>query len=148
LEREGNAGGGLTIDHYLAFYRSLVYRVADLAAQWMSVGFCHGVLNTDNMSITGESFDYGPYAFIPTYDLRFTAAYFDDLGRYCFGNQPPICKQNLRSLQVPLSLILPLSDMEQIVEEFDDRFRETFLQRMLQRLGFETLESPLDRDLV
>lgn len=148
LEREGNAGEELTIDHYLAFYRSLVHRVADLAAQWMSVGFCHGVLNTDNMSITGESFDYGPFAFIPTYDLRFTAAYFDDLGRYCFGNQPPICKQNLRSLQVPLSLILPLSELEEIVEEFDDRFRETFLHRMLHRLGLETLEPPLDRELV
>lgn len=145
---EGIATTDLTIDHYLAFYRTLVYRVADLAAQWMSVGFCHGVLNTDNMSITGESFDYGPYAFIPTYDLRFTAAYFDDLGRYCFGNQPPICKQNLRSLQVPLSLLLPLSEMDQILEEFDDRFRETFLQRMLHRLGLETLEAPLDRELV
>src|SRR6476646_4868721 len=64
-------------DRYARFYAELVQRVAELAAQWMSVGFCHAVLNTDNMSITGESFDYGPYAFMDRYDLRFTAAYFD-----------------------------------------------------------------------
>jgi len=52
--------------------RKLVKRVAEMTAQWMAAGFCHGVLNTDNMSITGESFDYGPYAFIPTYDRQFT----------------------------------------------------------------------------
>ncbi|MFZ9738880.1 MAG: protein adenylyltransferase SelO [Prochlorotrichaceae cyanobacterium] len=138
----------LTPDHYLAFYRSLVERVADLAAQWMSVGFCHGVLNTDNMSITGESFDYGPYAFIPTYDLQFTAAYFDDLGRYCFGNQPPICKQNLQLLQVPLSSLVSQGELERSLAAFDDRFRATFMQRMLHRLGFATLEPPLDRELV
>ncbi|MCE2888002.1 MAG: YdiU family protein, partial [Pseudanabaena sp. 42896M_M3] len=54
------------------FYLELVERVATLCAQWMAAGFCHAVLNTDNMSITGESFDYGPFAFIPTYDPRFT----------------------------------------------------------------------------
>jgi uncharacterized protein YdiU (UPF0061 family) len=138
----------IALQDYLNFYRSLVQRVADLSAQWMSVGFCHGVLNTDNMSITGESFDYGPYAFIPAYDLRFTAAYFDDLGRYCFGNQPPICKQNLRLLQDALECVIPRSEMEGILDEFDDRFRSTFLQRMLNRLGFDRLESPLESELV
>jgi len=60
----------------------------------MDGSFCHGVLNTDNMSITGESFDYGPYAFIPTYDRQFTAAYFDYFRRYSYGRQP-VCKLNL-----------------------------------------------------
>lgn len=138
----------ITLQDYLNFYRSLVQRVADLSAQWMSVGFCHGVLNTDNMSITGESFDYGPYAFIPVYDLRLTAAYFDDLGRYCFGNQPPICKQNLGLLQDALECIIPRSEMEGILDEFDDRFRSTFLRRMLNRLGFDRLEAPLESELV
>ncbi|MGC1199702.1 MAG: YdiU family protein, partial [Geitlerinemataceae cyanobacterium] len=76
---------------YDRFYTELVQRVAELAAQWMAAGFCHAVLNTDNMSITGESFDYGPYAFVPTYNPKFTAAYFDYYGRYCYGNQPLIC---------------------------------------------------------
>ncbi len=75
-------------DRYARFYAELVQRVAELVAQWMVAGFCHGVLNTDNMSITGESFDYGPYAFIPTYDPKFTAAYFDYSGLYSYGNQP------------------------------------------------------------
>jgi uncharacterized protein YdiU (UPF0061 family) len=136
------------IARYLEFYQALVERVADLAAQWMSVGFCHGVLNTDNMAITGESFDYGPYAFIPTYSLRFTAAYFDDLGRYCFGNQPPICKQNLQLLQIPLSLVIPHGELEPILDTFDARFRHTFMTRMLNRLGLETLEPPLDSDII
>jgi uncharacterized protein YdiU (UPF0061 family) len=83
---------------FLAFYDELVDRVAALAAQWMAVGFCHGVLDTDNMSITGESFDYGPYAFIDRYDPRFTAAYFDHGGRYSYGNQPAICQLNLKAL--------------------------------------------------
>ncbi|MEM9162768.1 MAG: YdiU family protein, partial [Cyanobacteria bacterium P01_F01_bin.4] len=74
-------------ERYARFYAELVERVADLAAQWMSVGFCHAVLNTDNMSITGESFDYGPGRFAPTADPSFTAAYFDETGLYAFGRQ-------------------------------------------------------------
>ncbi|MEM6591085.1 MAG: YdiU family protein, partial [Cyanobacteria bacterium P01_C01_bin.73] len=88
------------------FYDELVARTAKLAAQWMSVGFCHGVLNTDNMSITGESFDYGPYAFMDQYDPSFTAAYFDYARRYCYKNQPIICKLNLEVLQKPLKLVI------------------------------------------
>ena len=86
-------------ERFLSFYDDLVDRVAALAAQWMAAGFCHGVLNTDNMSITGESFDYGPYAFIDRYDPSFTAAYFDHDGRYSYGNQPGICQLNLKALQ-------------------------------------------------
>ncbi len=86
-------------DRYLKFYAALIERTAKLAAQWMAAGFCHGVLNTDNMSITGESFDYGPYAFIPSYNPQFTAAYFDYGGRYSYGNQPFICRLNLELLQ-------------------------------------------------
>ena len=89
-------------ERFVRFYDELVDRVAKLVAQWMSVGFCHGVLNTDNMSITGESFDYGPYAFMDRYDPRFTAAYFDYAGRYSYGNQPIICQMNLKALQKPL----------------------------------------------
>jgi len=148
LEREGNAGEELTIDHYLAFYRSLVHRVADLAAQWMSVGFCHGVLNTDNMSITGESFDYGPYAFTPTYNPRFTAAYFDHYGRYCYGNQAPICKLNLELLQKPLAMVADLDALKVELEAFDEHFRLAYLDRMVQKLGFDPTQVQEPADLV
>jgi uncharacterized protein YdiU (UPF0061 family) len=128
-------------DRYLKFYAQLVERIAKLAAQWMAAGFCHGVLNTDNMSITGESFDYGPYAFIPTYNPRFTAAYFDYGGRYSYGNQPFICKLNLEMLQVPLSTIVPILDLESILVSFDDYYASYYRQLMLQKLGFDRLQS-------
>lgn len=125
-------------DKYSQFYAQLVMRVAQLAAQWMAAGFCHGVLNTDNMSITGESFDYGPYAFIPSYDARFTAAYFDYGGRYSYGNQPYICRFNLELLQKPLAMITEQSSLEVELAQFDDYYQQHYQQLMLQKLGFES----------
>ena len=124
---------------YSLFYRRLVQRVAQLVAQWMAAGFCHGVLNTDNMSITGESFDYGPYAFIPTYDPRFVAAYFDYSGLYCYGNQPLICRHNLERLQVPLALVIPASEMKAALAYFETDYWECYRALMLRRLGLVNL---------
>jgi serine/tyrosine/threonine adenylyltransferase len=123
-------------DRYALFYQELVQRVADLVAQWMAAGFCHAVLNTDNMSITGESFDYGPYAFINTFDPRFTAAYFDYFGRYSYGNQPSICYWNLEMLQKPLSAVISMAEMEAGLATFADRYHQTYRQLMLRKLGF------------
>ena len=132
-------------DADLLFYTELVQRVAELSAQLTSVGFCHAVLNTDNMSITGESFDYGPYAVIPTYDPQFTAAYFDYYHRYRYGNQPGICHLNLQMLQTPLALVMDKGALEDILEaEFEPRFRLTYRQRMLNRLGFDDTELSQD----
>ena len=125
-------------DKYSQFYSQLVVRVAQLAAQWMAAGFCHGVLNTDNMSIAGESFDYGPFAFIPNYDARFTAAYFDYGGRYSYGNQPYICKFNLELLQKPLAMITDLASLEVGLTQFDDEYQQTYQRLMIQKLGFDT----------
>ena len=123
-------------DRYQAFFASLVERVAKLAAQWMAAGFCHGVLNTDNMSITGESFDYGPYAFIPTYNLSFTAAYFDYGGRYSYGEQPSICRLNLELLQAPLALVIPFPDLESILANFGQLYQSHYYSLMGNKLGF------------
>ena len=123
-------------NQYVLFYAELVKRVAELTAQWMAAGFCHGVLNTDNMSITGESFDYGPYAFIPTYDLHFTAAYFDYFRRYSYGRQPDVCKLNLELLQVPLEAVIELNDMEAALAIFDEHYYIKYRQLMLSKLGF------------
>ncbi len=125
-------------DAYLRFYRELVERVAELAAQWMTVGFCHAVLNTDNMSITGESFDYGPFAFMERFDPKFTAAYFDYAGRYCYANQPAACLWNLQKLQAPLKKLLDPIEMEQALDQFDARYQQVYRQRMLRKLGFES----------
>jgi serine/tyrosine/threonine adenylyltransferase len=129
-------------DRYAKFYAELVQRTAELVAQWMSVGFCHAVLNTDNMSITGESFDYGPFAFIQTYDLKFAAAYFDYYGRYSYGNQPSICRWNLEMLQKPLGMVMPTADLEAGLQQFEAAYYSTYRQRMLQKLGFTQADTP------
>lgn len=135
-------------DAYGEFYAELVKRVAELAAQWMVAGFCHGVLNTDNMSITGESFDYGPYGFIPTYNPAFTAAYFDYSGLYCYANQPNICRWNLERLQRPLNLVMPQKDLELGLAEFDSHYEATYRQLMSEKLGFVSLSIPNAKQLV
>ena len=125
-------------DHpLLAFYGELVERVARLAAEWMVAGFTHGVLNTDNMSLAGESFDYGPFAFLETWDPGFTAAYFDQTGLYAYGQQPLICHQNLRLLQDPLAMLLPRPELEARLERFAPAYHHHHHQRLMRRLGFD-----------
>ncbi|MGI0483132.1 protein adenylyltransferase SelO [Geminocystis sp. CENA526] len=133
---------------YIDFYGELVQRVALLTAQWMSAGFCHGVLNTDNMSITGESFDYGPYAFINTYDPHFTAAYFDYGGRYCYGNQPLIGRLNLELLQKPLSLVIPFEALQARLSQYDFYYQQFYHSLMVKKLGFENLPENLGKKLL
>jgi uncharacterized protein YdiU (UPF0061 family) len=135
-------------DRYACFYTELVQRVAELAAQWMAAGFCHAVLNTDNMSITGESFDYGPYAFIETYNLGFTAAYFDYFGLYCYGNQPTICRDNLTRLQYPLEWVIPRNDLETGIDGFWQSYESAYQQKMLRKLGFEQAITPELKELL
>lgn len=129
------------------FFAALVQRVAQLAAQWMAAGFCHGVLNTDNMSITGESFDYGPYGFIPTYDRHFVAAYFDYSGRYAYGNQGAICRLNLEMLQLPLALAIAPPDLEAGLAQFDDHYESHYRHLMLKKLGIVPQGDPLENEL-
>jgi serine/tyrosine/threonine adenylyltransferase len=135
-------------ERYAKFYAELVQRVAELVAQWMSVGFCHAVLNTDNMSITGESFDYGPYAFLPTYNPDFTAAYFDHYGRYSYGNQPGICKLNLELLQQPLSAVIDATVMTEALAKFEGYYFPHYKQLMLQKLGLEGETTPARDELL
>jgi serine/tyrosine/threonine adenylyltransferase len=132
----------------LSFYDELVQRVARLVAQWMAVGFCHAVLNTDNMSITGESFDYGPYAFLPTYDPDFTAAYFDHYGRYSYGNQPGICKLNLDLLQQPLSAVIDRAEMSATLAKFEEYYFTHYKQLMFQKLGVDGATTPARDELL
>jgi uncharacterized protein YdiU (UPF0061 family) len=133
---------------YVEFYGELVQRVALLTAQWMAAGFCHGVLNTDNMSITGESFDYGPYAFINTYDPLFTAAYFDYGGRYSYGNQPFVCRWNLELLQKPLALVIPYQDLQAQLINYEQYYEQYYQSLMLKKLGFNNLSDNLGKKLV
>ena len=119
----------------VAFLDTVVQRVARLAAQYMAAGFVHGVLNTDNINITGESFDYGPWRFLPTYDPAFTAAYFDHSGLYAYGRQPETMLWNLSRLA---ECLLPLTEQAALVavlDTFSDRFRDALDVATRWRLG-------------
>ncbi|MEM9246189.1 MAG: YdiU family protein, partial [Cyanobacteria bacterium P01_F01_bin.153] len=144
MDREG----GSVLNIYAQFYAELVQRVAQLCAQWMTSGFCHAVLNTDNMLVTGESFDYGPFAFIHTYDPAFTAAYFDHQGRYAYGRQPTVCRSNLEMLQAPLRLVMEQGDLEAGIGGFEDAYHEEYRQRMAARLGFAGLSLEDEDEIV
>lgn len=137
---------------YSLFYAELSDRVATLVAQWMAAGFCHAVLNTDNMAITGESFDYGPFAFLPTLDPGFTAAYFDHGGRYSYSNQPGICKWNLQMLQSPLKHVISSGDLEAGLSDYEEQYGKVYRTLMLAKLGFdvdfEQGEDHLTRELL
>ncbi len=118
-----------------AFLADVVQRVAVLGASWMAAGFVHAVLNTDNINITGESFDYGPWRFLPTYDPEFTAAYFDHGGLYAYGRQPDTLLWNLVRLA---ECLLPLSDkaaLEGALQGFVPQFQSALDTAVLRRLG-------------
>ena len=118
---------------------------ATLAASWMSAGFVHGVLNTDNMNITGESFDYGPWRFLPKSDPNFTAAYFDQQGLYCFGRQPQAAGWNCAQLAGALVGLCPQETLEKTLQVFAPTYQSALRDRTLARLGLAAgdLESDL-----
>jgi len=118
-----------------AFLREVCRRSADLAASWMMAGFVHGVLNTDNMNVTGESFDYGPYRFLPTYDPDFTAAYFDHHGLYAYGRQPAVMEWNLGQLAHALTPLTPRPGLEAALATYGPAFEAALITRFLVRLG-------------
>jgi uncharacterized protein YdiU (UPF0061 family) len=134
----------------VALLRAVVARAADLTAAWMSAGFVHGVLNTDNMNITGESFDYGPYRFLPKNDPNFTAAYFDHSGLYAFGRQPEAVFWNLQQLAGCFTVLLT-EDHTPLVEAlngFAPAYMDALRLRMLGRLGVRSRSPDEDVDLV
>lgn len=119
------------------FFNSVLIRLADLCASYMVAGFVHGVLNTDNMNISGESFDYGPYRFLPNYDPYFTAAYFDNDGLYCFGRQPPTFLWNLDQLRQALLFAQPDADLTFLEDRFSLYFNTFFSARFLKKLNLK-----------
>ncbi len=125
-------------DRVRDFLAEVTKRTAKLAASFMVAGFVHGVLNSDNMVITGESFDYGPYRFLPTYDLEFVAAYFDETGLYAFGHQPRAMFRNLTRLAESLRPIAPDLAIADILRAFEATLDEAINERLLDRLGLKS----------
>ena len=122
-------------DRAAALLAAVAGRTANLTARWMAAGFVHGVLNTDNMVLTGESFDYGPWRFLPRNDPNFTAAYFDHAGLYSFGRQPEAAFWNLQQLAGCLTLIAASEPLVEALNGFGIAYREALQAAMLARLG-------------
>ncbi len=128
-------------DRYLRFLSAVAERQAALVAQWMHVGFIHGVMNTDNMGIPGETIDYGPCAFMEAYDPRAVFSSIDELGRYAYEEQPRIARWNLTRLAETL---LPLIDTNEghaislateVIDAFPGRYRHHWLAGLQAKLG-------------
>ena len=138
---------------YLSLLRAIVQRQAELIARWMQVGFIHGVMNTDNMALSGETIDFGPCAFMDSFDPAAVFSSIDSFGRYAYGNQPRVAQWNLaRFAETLLPLIDP--DPERAVElgteavrQFTGLFDLQWLDGMRLKLGLSQPE-PGDRDLV
>ncbi len=126
----------------------VVERMADLAASYMVAGFVHGVLNTDNMNITGESFDYGPWRWLPSWDPSFTAAYFDHGGLYAFGRQPEALHWNCGQLAVALRLLAESEPLIAALNRFGPLYMEAIARRWCWRLGVEPQGVEQDSTLV
>jgi serine/tyrosine/threonine adenylyltransferase len=118
-----------------AFLEEVVARVAKLGASYMCAGFVHGVLNSDNINVTGESFDYGPWRFAPSYDPEFTAAYFDEGGLYSFGRQPGALAWNLARLAECLLHLTGLDAAQKTLDAFAGLIQKEFRAALLRRLA-------------
>jgi len=126
----------------------VVERLADLAASYMVAGFVHGVLNTDNMNITGESFDYGPWRWLPQWEPGFTAAYFDHGGLYAFGRQPEALHWNCGQLAVALRMMVESEPLIAALERFGPLYTEAVARRWCWRLGVAKRGVEQDSQLV
>jgi len=129
-------------ENALQLFELVSSATAALAAAYMAAGFVHGVLNSDNISVTGESFDYGPWRFTPEWDPEFTAAYFDHYGLYSFGRQPEAIHWDLAQLAGCLSLVAEAPRLSDLLGAWPDRFEQALVAAMLRRLGV----APADND--
>lgn len=156
LEQPGNIEKLLrySIEHYypdisntlptgatiLKFMEKVIQNTAATCANWMAAGFVHGVLNTDNINITGESFDYGPWRFAPTADPGFTAAYFDQTGLYAYGRQPETIFWNICRLAECFTSLISVADLETTLQPFEHVYRASLNRSLARRLGISNID--------
>jgi uncharacterized protein YdiU (UPF0061 family) len=124
-----------TVNPYVAFLGEVVARTARLMADWQAVGFCHGVMNTDNMSVLGLTLDYGPFGFLDEFDVGHICNHSDYQGRYAYGRQPQI---GLWNLQCFAATLLPFADQEALIEQlrnFQKVYEAAYLAKLRAKLG-------------
>ena len=134
---------------YLQWYREVVERTAEMIAHWMRVGFVHGVMNTDNMSILGLTIDYGPYGWLEDYDPHWTPNTTDAQGRrYRFGNQPQVAHWNLAQLgQALLPLVEKVEPLQEIINAFSSAYEGYWQAMLTEKLGLEVFDGELAAEL-
>lgn len=138
-----NFFGGMKTEEMLS---QIIRRTAHLMADWMSVGFCHGVMNTDNMSILGLTIDYGPYGFMEDTDLNFVCNHSDERGRYAYGQQPGVAHWNLSRLLVCFLDELSQAELQLMMDAYPEIFQTRFLELGKKKLGL-TADHPDDKNL-
>lgn len=147
----------LAANPYLYLLKAVIQAQAYLVAKWMQVGFIHGVMNTDNTSITGETIDYGPCAFMDTYDPNTVYSSIDYYGRYAYANQPPIAQWNIGSLIECLLFMLGFEEDQtkqtkvELMQLFQTDYQEYWLNNMASKLGLSqpsTADIPLIQEFL
>jgi len=136
-----------TKDAYEDFFRVIVKNTANMVAHWQAYGFNHGVMNTDNMSILGETFDYGPYGFMEDYNPSHICNHSDYQGRYAFKNQPYIGLWNCSALGHALSSLISEESQTEILQTYEEIFQNTLAELYRKKLGLG-LEEPEDAALI
>ncbi len=134
-------------DKYLLWFRDIVMRTAQTIASWQTVGFAHGVMNTDNMSILGLTIDYGPYGFLDDFQPDFICNHSDYQGRYSFENQPAVGLWNLQRLAQSLSPFISAEALNAALDEYQHALLTAYGQRMRDKLGLFSQQKG-DNDLL
>ena len=130
-----------------ALFSAVIGKQADLVAHWQSVGFIHGVMNTDNMAISGETIDYGPCAFLDEYDPKKVFSSIDQMGRYAYANQPAAAQWNLSNFAQALLPFMDddkdvaLTNAQALLDEFPQHYQAAYAQRMLAKIGISEQQS-------
>jgi len=120
---------------YARWFTDVVERTARLIADWQAIGFCHGVMNSDNMSILGDTFDYGPYAFLDDFDAGYICNHSDHQGRYAYNRQPQIGFTNCQYLASALLPVLDEDTLREGLSHYENAYNERFKTNMLAKLG-------------
>jgi len=128
-------------DRYLKLFKNTVFKTAKMIAQWQSVGFNHGVMNTDNMSILGDTLDFGPFGFLDSYDPEFICNHSDTNGRYSFKNQPSVGLWNLNALATSLTSLLSSDELIDVLKQYEPEFLNQFRAIMVSKLGLEKYQA-------
>ncbi|PCM43464.1 protein adenylyltransferase SelO [Marinobacter sp. ANT_B65] len=122
-------------ERYARWFEEVVERTARLIADWQAVGFCHGVMNSDNMSIVGDTFDYGPFAFLDDFDAGYICNHTDQGGRYAYNRQPQVGFANCQYLANALLPVMDENTIRNSLQRYESAYNERFLQNMRDKLG-------------